>query len=159
VAEIRALHADHWRDIRSLRLRSLADAPGSFTSTYARESAYDEARWRSLTVTGTWFGAAEGEWVGLAVGVGGRTGHPGDRELVGMWVAPSHRRHGIATALFSQVQAWATSEGATTLRLGVREGNEEALTAYLRMGMRRSGETVPEVDPPADRIILMECDL
>ena len=76
-----------------------------------------------------------------------------------MWVAPSHRRRGIARQLLDQAKAWAASEGATTLSLGVREGNEHALTAYLGMGMRLSGETFPEVGHPTTVIAVMECDL
>lgn len=159
MAEIRSLNSDDWQDIRTVRLRSLADAPDSFTSSYGRESTYDEAKWRDLAVTGRWFVAADDELVGVAVGVDGWTGDPNDRELVGMWVAPSHRRRGIAKDLLDRVKAWAASEGATTLRLGVREGNDQALRAYLGMGMRSSGETVPELDRPTHVIIVMECDL
>ncbi len=43
--------------------------------------------------------------------------------------------------------------------LGVREGNEQALTAYLSMGMRLFGESMPEVDRPTNVILVMECDL
>ena len=159
VAEIRALNSDDWRDLRGIRLRALADAPHAFTSHYSRESEYDEAKWRDLAVTGRWFVADDGELVGVAVGVDGWSGDPKDRELVGMWVAPSHRRRGIAKELLDGVKAWAASEGADTLRLGVREGNHQALTAYLRMGMRSSGETMPEFDQPTNVIIVMECDL
>jgi hypothetical protein len=53
----------------------------------------------------------------------------------------------------------AASEGATILNLGVREGNEQALTAYLSMGRRFSGETIPDVDQPTNVIVVMECDV
>jgi GNAT superfamily N-acetyltransferase len=76
-----------------------------------------------------------------------------------MWVAPPYRGRGIARQLLHQVKAWAASEGATRLGLGVREGNEQAMTAYLRMGMRLSGETMPEVDRPTKVIVVMDCDL
>ena len=159
MAEIRALHSDDWQDIRAIRLRSLADAPDAFTSNYRRESAYDEARWRDLAVSGRWFVAADDELVGVAVGVRGWSGDPKDRELVGMWVAPSHRRRGLARELLGRVKSWAISDGATTLKLGVREGNEEARTAYLRMGMHSSGETMPEFDQSTNVITVLECDL
>ena len=97
--------------------------------------------------------------VGVAVGVNGWSGDSTKRELVGMWIAPSHRRHGLARQLLERVKAWAGSQGATTLRLGVREGNEQALAAYLSMGMRLSGETMPEVGRPTKEIIVLECDL
>ena len=57
------------------------------------------------------------------------------------------------------MKAWAVSEGATTLSLGVREGNEGALAAYLSMGMRSSGATMPEVYQPKNVIVVMDCDL
>ncbi len=159
MTEIRALNSDDWKDIRDVRLRSLIDAPEAFTSTFGRESAYDEAKWRDLAITGRWFVADDEGLVGVAVGVDGWSGDPTKRELVGMWVAPSHRRRGIAKQLLDQVKAWAVSEGATTLSLGVREGNEQALTAYLSMGMRSSGATMPEVYQPTKVIVVMDCDL
>src|ERR1017187_1439039 len=99
VTEIRALNSDDWQNIRVVRLRSLADATEAFTSSYGREFAYDEAKWRNLAVTGKWFVAFDDEPVGVAVGVGGWGGDPKRRELVGMWVAPSHRRRGLAREL------------------------------------------------------------
>jgi GNAT superfamily N-acetyltransferase len=157
--EIRAVSSEEWRDIRDVRLRSLQDAPEAFTSTFDRESAYDEAKWRDLAITGRWFVADDDGLVGVAVGVGGWSGDPQRRELIGMWVAPSHRRRGIARQLLDHVKAWAASEGATTLSLGVRQGNEQALMAYLGVGMRLSGETIPEVGHPTKAIVVMECDL
>ena len=121
--------------------------------------AYGEAKWRDLAITGRWFVADDDGLVGVAVGVWGWSGDPKRRELVGMWVAPSHRRRGIARQLLDQVKAWAASEGATTLSLGVREGNEQALTAYHGVGMRLSGDTTPEVGHPTKVIVVMEWDL
>ena len=159
VVEIRALNSDDWQEIRAVRLRSLADAPDAFTSNYSHESAFDEAKWRELATTGSWFVAVDDEIVGVAIGVGGWSGDPNKRELVGMWVAPSHRRRGIARELLGQIKAWAISEGATTLSLGVRGGNDQAMAAYLNMGMRSSGETMPELDQPTNVIVVMECEL
>jgi GNAT superfamily N-acetyltransferase len=159
VIDIRSLGPDDWLEIRDVRLRSLADAPEAFTSKHDNEAGYDEARWRQMASTGRWFVAADGELVGVAVGVNGPPGAMKTRELVGMWVAPSHRRRGVARALLDAVKAWAVSDGAITLRLGVREGNDQARAAYLRMGMCPSGEREPEVDHPARVIEFLECDL
>lgn len=156
---IRALDAHDWQAIREVRLRSLADAPDAFTSTSDRESAYDEATWRELAVSGRWFVADDNELVGVAVAVNGRSGDPVTRELVGMWVAPSHRHRGIAGKLLDQVKSWAASEGATALTLGVRVGNEQAVAAYLSMGMRPTGASTPDAGHPADVIVEMMCDL
>jgi GNAT superfamily N-acetyltransferase len=137
----------------------LADAPDAFTSTCERESTYDEARWRELAATGRWFVADDEGPVGVAVGVDGWSGDPTRRELVGMWVARSHRRRGVARQLLEQVKAWAAGDGATTLSLGVRQGNEQALAAYLTMGMHPSGETMVEMGRTTSMIIMMVCDL
>jgi GNAT superfamily N-acetyltransferase len=159
VSEIRELNPDGWQEIRAIRLHSLADAAEAFTSTLEQESAYDEEKWRELATTGRWFVADDEGLVEVAVGVDGWSGASTKRELVGMWVAPSHRRLGRARQLLERLKAWAASQGATTLRLGVREGNEQALAAYLSLGMRLSGETMPEVGRPTKEIIVLECDL
>ncbi len=141
---IRALDSESWRELREVRLRSLADAPEAFTSNFDRESKYDEGKWRSLAITGQWFVADDGALVGVAVGVDGWSGDPTRRELVGMWVAQTHRRTGVARLLVEAVKAWAAAEGATTLRLGVREDNTSALAAYRRMGLHPTGERSPK---------------
>lgn len=130
----------------------------SHRATTANRHTMD-GKWRDLGATGRWFVAVDDEPVGVAVGVDGWSGDPQKREVVGMWVAPSHRRRGMARELLDQVKAWATSDGATTLSLGVREGNEQAMTAYLSMGMRSSGETMSEVGSPNSVIVVLECDL
>jgi hypothetical protein len=57
------------------------------------------------------------------------------------------------------VKAWAASAGATILSLGVREGNQQALMAYLSVGMRLSGEWMPEAGRLTNVIVVMVCDL
>ena len=76
-----------------------------------------------------------------------------------MWVAPTHRRRRIADHLLRQVAAWARSQGASSLCLGVLEGNQEARAAYLRMGLRLAGETAMTADDPARSIEFMQLDL
>jgi GNAT superfamily N-acetyltransferase len=139
-----------------VRLRSLADAPEAFTSSYKRESQFDEVTWRERAKTCHWFVAeCEGEAVGIAGGVVGWSGDPTRRELVGMWVAPSHRGRGLARSLLDRVAEWAGDEGATTLVLGVRQGNHAARSAYLSMGLRMVGCTAEFGNPDAT-IELME---
>jgi ribosomal protein S18 acetylase RimI-like enzyme len=92
---------------------------------------FDEETWRDRATTCQWFVTSDkDEIVRVVGGLESWPGGPSKLELVGMWVAPSHRGRGIASSLLHCVATWATSEGATTLRLGVREGNEAALLAY-----------------------------
>lgn len=158
--EIEALEPDDWRLVREMRLRSLEEAPTAFTSSYERESAFDEATWRDRASTCQWFVAMDREEpIGIAGGIGGWSGDPAKRELIGMWVAPSHRCQGIARELLNCVTEWARSEGASTLNLSVRRGNHGALVAYLSMGLRETGETKAVWNEPSDTIDVMELDL
>jgi GNAT superfamily N-acetyltransferase len=158
--DIRALSPDDWRTIRSVRLRSLEESPGAFTSTHGREAAFDEATWRQRATTCQWFVAFDdGAPVGVAGGLDGRSDDPMDRELVAMWVAPSHRGRGIARLLLESVGAWAGSEGAVTLRLGLRQGNREARAAYLRLGLRPTGETMAALGIPDEVVEMLQLEL
>jgi GNAT superfamily N-acetyltransferase len=159
--ETRALTPDDWAVIRDLRLRSLGDSPEVFTSSRERESAFDETTWRDRATTCQWFAAVApgGDVVGVAGGVAGWSGDPARRELVAMWVAPSHRRRGVGAALVARVADWAREQGATTLELGVMATNERAFAAYRRMGFRPTGRTMPVWNDPTKEIELMECHL
>jgi GNAT superfamily N-acetyltransferase len=158
--EIRVLRPQDWQLVRQVRLASLAESPHAFTSTHAREVAFDESAWQDRATTCRWFVAVEdGATIGVAGGLDGSTDDPGTRELVGMWVAPLHRGRGIARQLLDAVSDWARSDGASLLSLGVREGNDGAREAYLRLGMHPSGETVAERDQPDRSIQIMVVDL
>jgi GNAT superfamily N-acetyltransferase len=160
VIEIQALEPGDWRVVREVRLRSLEDAPSAFTSSYERGSAFDEVTWRDRASTCQWFVAMDAARpIGIAGGIRGWSGDPAERELIGMWVAPSHRRQGMARRLLDRVAEWARSEGASTLSLSVRQGNDGARVAYLTMGMRSTGEVRSVWNDPTETVNVMELDL
>jgi GNAT superfamily N-acetyltransferase len=76
-----------------------------------------------------------------------------------MWVAPSHRRQGVAQALVNRVAGWAKSEGASTLCLGVLEDNHGPRAAYLGMGLRSTDQTMAVHDDPTRTIEVRRVDL
>ncbi len=159
-SRITALGADDWAMIREIRLRALAEAPQAFTSGYEREQAFDEATWRDRATTCQWFVAFEGHQpVGVAGGISSWPEDPTRRDLVGMWVAPSHRRRGVADRLLREVADWARSQGASTLQLAVLEGNGAARSAYRKMGLRPTGVATVAADDQSRTIELMELDL
>jgi GNAT superfamily N-acetyltransferase len=158
--DVLALSPDDWQLLRDVRLRALHDAPYAFTSSYERELGFDESAWRHSARTGQWFATSDGDdLVGIAGGVRGSTDGPATRELIGMWVAPSYRGRGVALALVERVCAWARADGASTLCLGVVEGNGRAMRAYQKMGFHPTGETWPVWNDPARLIEVMEMDL
>lgn len=158
--EVRAALADDWEVIRDVRLRSLEDSPEAFTLSYAREAAFDEVTWRDRATTCQWFVAFDGTRpVGVAGGLLAVPERPATRELVGMWVAPTHRRRRIAYLLLAAVGRWASLQGASLLTLGVRESNGAARAAYLAMGLHPTGEIVAEHGQPSRSIEIMALDL
>jgi GNAT superfamily N-acetyltransferase len=141
-------------------LRDVTSAQDASTSMWPRESAFDEVSWRDRRrlVSGS------SPWTtlnpsGSPGGIGGWSGDPAKRELIGMWVAPSHSHRGVARRLLNRVDEWARSEGSSTLNLSVRQGNDGAGVAYLTMGMRPTGETRSVWNDPSDTIDVMELDL
>ena len=90
---------DDWRMLRAARLAALRDSPHAFTSTYAREAAWGDLKWRRLFKTSTWVVAREAqEVIGLAKSVK-RPWRPSYRHVESVWVAPTHRRRGVLRAL------------------------------------------------------------
>lgn len=52
-----------------------------------------------------------------------------------IFVAVSHRRRGMATMLFEEVERWAQAQGAVRLELHTWDFNRNAIAMYRAMGM------------------------
>ncbi len=67
--------------------------------------------------------------------------HPASRHVadLGLMVAASHRRRGIARAMLEQAVAWAGSVGVRKLELHVFPWNEPAIALYESFGFEREG--------------------
>ncbi|MEM6518940.1 MAG: GNAT family N-acetyltransferase [Cyanobacteria bacterium P01_D01_bin.71] len=70
-------------------------------------------------------------WLGTAIDQ-----QRGDRHsyVLTLYVAPAHRRRGIATALLQQAQNWAKAKGDRQIGLQVFANNPGALALYRRLG-------------------------
>ena len=55
--------------------------------------------------------------------------------LDNIYVLPSHRRSGVATKLFAEVELWAKEKGAVRLDLYTWDFNKNAIAMYQAMGM------------------------
>jgi GNAT superfamily N-acetyltransferase len=60
----------------------------------------------------------------------------GDRQayIFLLYVAPEHRRQGIATALMHQAETWTTAQGMRQIALQVFGKNKNAVEFYRRLG-------------------------
>ncbi len=54
--------------------------------------------------------------------------------ITDVWVAPEHRRRGLAVLVLARLLEWAAERGVTTAYLQVRGDNEPALALYDRLG-------------------------
>ncbi len=143
---IRRLGPDDWATLRAARLAMLADSPGSYRATYAEDAARDEQAWREVLAARAWFVAHDGgRVVGIACGGEQREPDPAARALRSMWVAPSHRGHGVADALVDAVATWARTDGASVLSLWALAPASRAHAFYRRYGFT-PGTEVHEVD-------------
>lgn len=147
--EFRRIGAGEWRELSELRLRALRDAPLAFGSTLERESAYDEARWRSQAESAA-AGADEVAIVAVADGrfVGMARGYLGPSEdlqpqtvvwLIGVYVDPAWRGRGVARALSAEVVGWARERGVAEVHLHVADWNDAARRTYEALGFTASG--------------------
>src|SRR5262249_42322802 len=145
---IRRIRADEGPSLRALRLRALADAPMAFGSTLAREQALTDDAWRERAQGGasaadrvTFVAEHDGRWLAIAAGLACDPDVRDDPrpELVGMFVAPEARGHGVGAALVDAVVSWARARQAGGLTLWVTVTNTPAVALYERCGFRRTG--------------------
>lgn len=84
--------------------------------------------------------------VGMASGVPDAD-DPRRVELISMWVAPDHRRHGVARSLIDAVATWAAEQGARELVLAVVPDNAGARQTYAHTGFTvtdERGDALPD---------------
>ncbi|MBF6398445.1 GNAT family N-acetyltransferase [Nocardia cyriacigeorgica] len=138
---VRRVPADEWETARAIRLDALAGSPpGTFSTTFAEASTWDEQRWRAWAAPRTLF-VAENDTVPLGSAAGWRA--DGQAELVSMWVHPVARGSGVSDRLVQAVIDWARNGGHPTLGLWVLAGNHHAEHLYRRNGFRRTGRSQP----------------
>jgi ribosomal protein S18 acetylase RimI-like enzyme len=142
VVEVRRVGPDDWLIWRSLRLAALAESPLAFAAKLAdwQGDGDREHRWRSrlsLPRSSNVIAMLDGQPVGMASGV--LRGHH-VVELISMWVAPKARRGGVGGALIRDVESWARSIGARTVRLQVAADNQPARALYQRNGYADTAE-------------------
>ena len=146
--QIRIFEADEWPVYKALRLRSLADAPDAFGSTFSRENEFPDSKWISRLKTNpdSWDLPLLAEVDGTPIGlVWGRIDSlvPRLANLYQMWVAPGCRQLGVGRMLLEEVIAWARSKNVADIELGVTVGNSPAEHLYAQAGFKPFGQPEP----------------
>ncbi|MFF4414945.1 GNAT family N-acetyltransferase [Streptosporangium sp. NPDC001559] len=156
--EVRVLSSDDWPLWRELRLAALAEAPTAFGARLAdwQGEGDREDRWRRrLEIPGSHnvIAVLDGALAGMVSGIPG--GDADTVELISMWVSPQARRRGVARRLIQEVERWAVLRRATTLRLCVTPGNDEADALYRSHGFKDTGELGDLLDDGESREVVM----
>jgi ribosomal protein S18 acetylase RimI-like enzyme len=133
---------------KRVRLRALAEAPGAFGSTYAREAQFTDEEWRARVAR--WDGESGVGYLALndgeACGIAGAfldQKDPAQALLVSMWSDTAQRQQGVGRLLVDAVADWARRRGARSMRLTVVSNNEGAIRFYERLGFAKTGRTEP----------------
>lgn len=137
---VRLLTPDDWEAYRDIRLTMLQDSPGAFATRYADAACRDAAAWRGV------LGDCDhhlAEQAGRPVGAAGLRAVGGRADLIGMWVAPTHRGSTAGAMLVAAVVDRARACGQQRLLLDVVEGNVRARRFYERLGFRPTGRVQP----------------
>jgi len=134
---VRVLGETDWSVYRELRMTALKDSPNAFAATAAEEEVYGEHVWRSRMRRADRLIAMVGE---RPVGVASvRTMH-GEfshvAEVFSVWVDPTLRGQGIATALMKACAAQAQRGGHTQLVYWVGSDNGRAVAFASGFGFR-----------------------
>lgn len=154
--EIVRVQPQIWRRFATVRLAALAEAPGAFGSTLAREVAFDEAEWVARARRPATFlamecgpeGGTDGGAIGggVDVGIAGAYCEESRWRVAGMWVVPRLRGAGVVDALLGACVETAAGEGADTLYLSVMADNARGRAAYERHGFCVIGQREPLPD-------------
>ena len=151
---VRRVRRDEGDALRTTRLAALKESPYAFASSYEAEARRIDDEWTLRARLGaegvdrvTFFALVDDRIVGLVGGFRAE-GDASVVDLVSMWTSPESRRTGVGRALVSAVLDWARGASATTVALGVTQGNVPAQRLYESMGFRETGESQPL---PSDR--------
>jgi ribosomal protein S18 acetylase RimI-like enzyme len=146
------LASDDWRKLRDIRLSALLESPHRFLGSHEREKDYSDDRWRAEFARGDWVvGDLDGTPVSL-VGTTREPHTPPDQCYIEyVWVAPEHRRSGIAVSMLTAVLDRLRAAGVSTAFLWVLTGNETATRLYRKLGFVSTNWSQPLPGDPARR--------
>ena len=140
-----------WVRLKSLRLRSVNDAPEAFGSSLESMKIRPDEFWSSQVKQMACFVAYnpaqdEKRDVGLVRGV---IDPQSSKQiwLLGMWIDPVARGHGLGERLTHEVFKWGRSlNTVSTVKLEVVDNNTHAIALYERLGFTLTGRSQAQVE-------------
>jgi ribosomal protein S18 acetylase RimI-like enzyme len=142
---VERLQKQDWQRLKSLRMRSVSDAPAAFGTSLESMKARKDQFWSAQAEQMACFVvcrlAQEGkEDLGLVRGAR----DPESIEhvwLLGMWVDPVTRGHGLGLRLGQAVLEWARAiDEVCVVKLEVANDNRPAIDLYERIGFKATAQ-------------------
>jgi GNAT superfamily N-acetyltransferase len=133
---VRLLDQSEWSVYRDVRLRALAESPGSFTATLAEEADRDEQFWRDRMTRSHRLLAEQGPVPQGIVSLGPYEQEPSAAEVFGLYVVPEARGTGVAWRLVEAAAALATEQAYLQLYYWVGTDNGRAVGFAQNFGFR-----------------------
>ena len=133
---VRVLDESEWSVYRDVRLRALAESPGSFTATLAEEADRNEQFWRDRLTRSYRLLAERGPVSQGIVSVGAYEQEPSAAEVFGLYVVPEARGSGVSWRLVEAAAALATQQGYLQLYYWVGTDNGRAVGFANNFGFR-----------------------
>lgn len=124
---VRVLDESEWPLYRDIRLRALAESPGSFTATLADEADRDEQFWRDRMTRSYRLLAERGEVPQGIASLGPDEQDPAQGEVFGLYVVPEARSTGVSWRLVEATADLAIQAGYTQLYYWVGTDNARAI--------------------------------
>ena len=124
---VRVLDESEWSLYRDIRLRALAESPGSFTATLADEADRDEQFWRDRMTRSYRLLAERDDVPQGIVSLGPDEQDPSQAEVFGLYVVPEARSTGVSWRLVEATADLAIHAGYTQLYYWVGTDNARAI--------------------------------
>jgi ribosomal protein S18 acetylase RimI-like enzyme len=155
---VRVLDESEWSLYRDVRLRALAESPGSFTATLAEEADRDEQFWRDRMTRSPRLLAERGSQRQGIVSLGPYEQEPAAAEVFGLYVVAEARRTGVAWRLVEAAAALAIQKAYLQLYYWVGTDNGRAVGFAKNFGFRTTDYRRParSSDPePGEEIAMV----
>ena len=140
---VRVLGESDWSLYRDVRLRALAESPGSFTASLAEESDREEQFWRDRMTRSHRLVAERGSVPQGIVSVGPCGDDSAGAEVFGLYVVPDSRGTGVSWRLVEAAAAQAARDGYVQLYYWVGTDNGRAVGFANNFGFRSTDDRRP----------------
>ena len=159
---VRVLDESEWSLYRDVRLRALAESPGSFTATLADEADRDEQFWRDRMTRSHRLLAERDSIPQGIVSLGSYEQEAAAGEVFGLYVVPEARSTGVSWRLVEAAAALATEQAYLQLFYWVGTDNGRAVGFAQNFGFRITDYRRPsrssDIDPSEEVAMVLSLE-